>query len=70
MKKTERWKLIRVQRKREKRRIGKKNNPSYSGRVIEESNPLSARLFGWLSRPVPEEAKKDRRERNGQQGDR
>ena len=73
MKKTERWKSMRVQKKREKQRIRKQTKPEHEGtsgrQMVTDKHGFN--IFALLSRPVPKAKKRDRRERDhSKSGDR
>ena len=80
MKKTPRWRQMRLQRKREKARLRKQVK---ANRDVDYHGPYAGdasfeHIFGWLNTPVrawtngiPTILKRiDRRKRNGQQGNR
>ena len=64
MKKTKRWRSIRLQRKREKQRLHKQakpeRDPSFSMEDMATDKP-GFNIFAFLSRKVPKEERIDRR---------
>lgn len=73
MKKTRRWRAMRLQKKRENQRLGKQMKPEHDhvfSRAAGKQESTWDKMMNFLARPVPKAEKHDRREKNQRQGDR